>query len=650
MITVQKIVKKLCLPNPHSIKSEADREIYYTQNKSVLFMIIVNFAVLVGFSLIARRPLLPMQKFGLCMTTFIASVFACTCRSYPLVFKTLIFMTLTLYRPVSLLYCKDTFFFNCASVYLIPAYLLFLIGWKAFALQVIIQITYLFVLYKEELIVTLNSMTPEAYAERTITMVAVSMFMNSIIILVSQITLNRTRNQIFTEKVKKAGLKRQKQFFLSFSHEIRNLINTMIGSVQLSMLETLPPKVKDLLKNSEVCGELLLHLVNNILDTGKLEIGELEVNPTSNSLPDTLEKVWRICAQLIKSKSLRGEIKIPNDLPELVRIDRYRLIQVMMNLVSNSIKFTDAGKICIDVSWLEETGEITDQCFEPLPFNSEEEGIFEKDLAVSVISQSHLVFRDSDKKKIESPSKRRKKTPSKGILKIIVTDTGCGIPNEKLPSLFSKFNQLNDDPSKRKIGTGLGLFITKELVEKMDGQIRAYSEVDKGTSFIICIRSEALVDDDVEATAESCVSLPKTKRLRAMIVDDIDFNTIVLSQYFNKLDIEVAAVAKDGQEAFEKFEAYAKEGQSFDIVAMDVDMPIMDGKKAVQLIRSYEVKHNLSACFIFMASGNCDESEIAECVDSQDIGSKTKANVFLKKPVSLEDVSRVLRTRFGNKV
>ena len=130
----------------------------------------------------------------------------------------------------------------------------------------------------------------------------------------------------------------------------------------------------------------LLHLVNNIVDTGKVEIGELEVNPTPNAIGSLLEKVWGVCAQLIKTKRLNGRMYVKDNLPDMVSVDHHRLMQILLNLVGNAIKFTDTGSILIDVQWLSGEDEVTEESFEPCPFD--EDGLFEKIKAVGILNKN----------------------------------------------------------------------------------------------------------------------------------------------------------------------------------------------------------------------------------------------------------------------
>ena len=416
-----------------------------------------------------------------------------------------------------------------------------------------------------------------------------------------QDSLVKAHQQISEDKIKKADLERQKIFLLSFSHEIRNLINSMTGSIQLAILENLPVKVDSLLHNSQVCGEMLLHLVNNILDTGKVEVGELEINPAANRIDETLEKVWSVCAQLIKAKKLTGKMRVKTCLPSILIIDNYRLMQIMLNLVGNSIKFTENGSINIDVEWILGEQDVTPECFEPVPFDEEDEGLFDKSQACKIFNKSLLLLDLHNKKLNKRSESNIQQAHNKGILKIIVTDSGSGIPEDNIHRLFKKFSQVSSDPSKRKLGTGLGLFITKQLIEKMGGQIKAYSKLGKGTVFIVCIPVEAIQAPQKQArSVKTFIEMVESAKLNAMIVDDAEFNLVIINSTLTKLGVNVDTIARNGSEAFEKYKENVKGKKSFDVVTMDVETPVMDGKKAVQLIRAYEREFDLEPCLIII--------------------------------------------------
>jgi signal transduction histidine kinase len=156
-------------------------------------------------------------------------------------------------------------------------------------------------------------------------------------------------NQAEEAEKKKNDFEKQKNFLLGFSHELRNLINSLIGNVKLASVDNVSEKAKELLLNAEHCAEMLLHLINNILDTGKVELGDLEINTSPIKIYDVMERVWSVCAELIKNKHLRGRMKIQKDIPKVLEIDHYRLMQIFLNLVGNAVKYTDAGEIDITV-------------------------------------------------------------------------------------------------------------------------------------------------------------------------------------------------------------------------------------------------------------------------------------------------------------
>ena len=235
-------------------------------------------------------------------------------------------------------------------------------------------------------------------------------------------------------------------------------------------------------------------------------------------------------------------------------------------------------------------------------------------------------------------------TAIKGILKFTVSDTGIGIKPQDQEKLFQKFSQLHS--SEKKLGTGLGLYITRELCRKMNGDIRVFSKPNHGSTFMICIPTEVeqALDDDLN-TLETMPSqqMIRSKNLKALLVDDSDFNIRVLKSYLSTLGVTDVTTAFNGQEAFQQYKDAIEHHQPFDFITMDVDMPIMDGKEATKLIRAYECENKISSSLIVMVSGNCMESEISSCLDKN---GEIRADYFLKKPVTSEQLLAPLARRF----
>jgi len=203
--------------------------------------------------------------------------------------------------------------------------------------------------------------------------------------------------------------------------------------------------------------------------------------------------------------------------------------------------------------------------------------------------------------------------------------------------------QVTSDPSKKKLGTGLGLYITKELCNRMDGDIRVFSKLGSGSAFCVCLPVQPEKrENDLLLDRDLIRRLALQKNLKAMIVDDEQFNHIILREYLNKLGVEVVELAENGLIAYNKYESRikAKNRPDFiDIVTMDLNMPVMDGKTSAQKIREIELRYNLGPCLLIIVSANCIESEISYCTNKD---GSIRANAFLKKPATLDEMSRII--------
>jgi len=438
----------------------------------------------------------------------------------------------------------------------------------------------------------------------------------------------------------------ERQILLGFSHELRNHINSLMGNIKLANLEQLSEKTTGLLLNAEICGELLINLVNNILDVGKIEINELEISHVPIRLHTLMEDIWKVCSEMIQRKNLKGRMRVQKQIPKVLNLDYYRITQIVINLVSNAVKFTTTGLIDVSIEWVSNTDSVVHSCFEPVPFNDEndqDEGLFEKKQAISVLSEEVFV--------LNSPFKRTRKNPpsslverNKGILKITVTDTGCGISKSDVEKLFTK-KPRSESGSGRRASTSLGLYVTKELCKKMDGDIKVFSREGKGSSFIICIPIDPVVSETRHfLQIESIKNIVGPKNLKALVVDDIPLNNIILKDFFVKMGVEVVDSAENGESACEKYKNILARRDQLNIVTMDLDMPIMDGKAAAKVIRNFEIENDLEPCLLIITSGNSIESEIKECMDPS---GEIRADAFLKKPLSMEDLIRVVMSNYS---
>lgn len=641
------LLNDLSKPNPKFVQDKFHQEIAHNRTKAVL---VLECLLLGSYALQLLQNKNPAAIGMIIFSLLTIITLLLSCRSHPEVFNVFYNIVVATYGPFHLYY-NDAICFSWKGIQTFPIIVLLFTGSVYHCvIQAFFQLILLKTVYEPAIINSLSFSSPEAFG--TSFSSSTLMFTPLVILFVAsmQMSLQNAYKKISVVEKKKEEIEKQKVFLLGFSHELRNLINSIMGNVSLASLENPTNKVKDFLSNAEFCGKMLLHLVNNILDTGKAEIGDLEINPCATKVYDTMENIWSICSELIKRKNLKGVITIQKNIPRVLNMDHYRLTQIFLNLVGNAVKFTDTGSINVNVEWIPDMYEVSDGCFEPRPFRNNEsdfdEGMFEKTRNISILGYSclelDLLHRQINKKLLLLPTNCHK-----GVLKVTVSDTGNGINETDLSKLFQKFTQVNADSAKRKLGTGLGLFITKELCNKMGGDIQVFSRPGEGTCFIFCVPMECVIDHNRPVTEP--VTPPSTfsgKKLKAMVVDDMMFSRDLLKDYLQKLDIEVVDTAINGLEAYKKFTENSNKNASLNIVVMDLDMPLMNGKDAAWKIREYEARMGLEPCLLMIASGNCGHAEIDECIDKTGF---IRADVFLRKPLEINDIARAIANFYNSR-
>ena len=640
-------ISNSCRPNPKYTKNKAQEEAFYLRNKTVINLEILMIFFFILNLLRGQTSLFNSILAISCCITIILFLFL-TCRLHPEVFNISYNIIVAAYGPNVVTGHICGVYGAWLGTLTFPIFVLLFTGSKIhFILQGILQILFLNTIYQPKMKTAVEEMSPEMFVYSFSRTSNVMIVLNIVFVMCFQIFLQKAYTKLMDTEKKREELERQKIFLLSFSHELRNLINSLMGNVKLASLENIGTKAKSFLQNADLCGELLVHLVNNILDTGKVEVGDLEINSSIVDIYETIEKIWGVCFELIRRKDLRGVLRVQSHLPRMLKIDHYRLTQILLNLVGNAVKFTERGCIDLNMEWIDGESRVTNKNFIPHPFCEDEEselneGMFEKNQNISKIDGSMLSLNLLKKKTSDENATTTKK---KGILRIVVTDTGCGMSKESLKHIFKKFSQVNRDVSKRNLGTGLGLFITRELCERMGGQIRVYSKEDKGSCFIICIPTE-VADDNPQVRIRTCSMMAMTiqARLKAIIVDDMELNRNIFRGLFDRLNIETIDTAQDGQEAFEKYKDLISRGNNLDLIILDID--ITDGKTSVEKIREFETRNGLKPCTIIMMSGNCSETEIAEYLSKK---GKIRADRFLKKPISLNQLSDAVSQNYKDK-
>ncbi|WP_323750676.1 ATP-binding protein [Marinobacter sp.] len=308
-------------------------------------------------------------------------------------------------------------------------------------------------------------------------------------------------------------------FLASMSHEIRTPLNGMLGMLGLAVEDESDPRQKSRIEIASKAGENLLSLLNDILDISKVEAGKLSLEIIPFSARDLINECTTLHAQQARRKHIALVGEIDGDLPKHFLGDPTRTRQVLNNLLSNAIKFTDRGKVSVKASYLS------------------------------------------------------------GTLRIEVSDTGIGMSQEGLHKIFSPFSQADSDTTRLYGGTGLGLTLCRQLVDRMNGRIEVKSTPGKGTHFTVTLPlpiHDEPIQEILPAERASSEPMPSIKIL---LVEDNHVNQLVASAILRRLGHKVDN-AENGQEALA-----ALRRENYDLVLMDCQMPVMNGYEATRAIR-----------------------------------------------------------------
>ncbi|HTD98582.1 MAG TPA: PAS domain S-box protein [Mucilaginibacter sp.] len=328
--------------------------------------------------------------------------------------------------------------------------------------------------------------------------------------------------ELIAAKEEALQLSRAKDMFISvMSHEIRTPLNAVIGISHL-MLDDNPVEIqKENLSILRFSAENLMTLINNVLDFTKIETGNIELEKTEVELNELVQSITNSMQFNAGEKKIYLKCSIDETIPEVVIGDSARLCQVLLNLVGNAVKFTETGGVTIDLKVVEQTN---------------------KDVKI----------------------------------RFAVTDTGIGIANDKINTIFESFKQAEADTSRKYGGTGLGLAITKRLIELHDAKINVDSVPGVGSTFWFTIKFDkghihAINNNKVETGLQ----------LNVLVVDDNQINRLLINKVLGKWGATID-FAENGLEAVNKIE----NNPNFDVVLMDIHMPVMGGLEATQIIRA----------------------------------------------------------------
>ncbi|MCL2069478.1 MAG: response regulator [Treponema sp.] len=406
---------------------------------------------------------------------------------------------------------------------------------------------------------------------------------NTVIYLIGKYTIGTLAN---ARQEAEDASKAKSSFLATMSHEIRTPMNAITGIAQIQLQKNnLPEEYAQALEKIHRSSHSLLGIINDILDLSKIETGRMEITPVEYDVPSFIHDTVQLNMVRIGSKPIEIILDIDEKLPSKLIGDELRLKQILNNLLSNAIKYTEKGQVKLSVS----------------------HSANEKDV----------------------------------ILRFTVEDTGQGMKSEDCGKLFSEYTRFNIDSNRATEGTGIGLNITKNLVELMEGTIKAESEYGVGSRFTVTIRQQAVECEAIGAELAQQMrsfTLSREKQHaglqilrepmpygKVLIVDDVETNLYVAEGLMSAYDLQIET-AISGFAAIEKVER----GSTYDVIFMDHMMPQMDGIETTQKLRVMGYRGTIVALTANALAGNAD------------MFKQNGFDDFISKPIDLRNLNSIL--------
>ncbi len=378
-----------------------------------------------------------------------------------------------------------------------------------------------------------------------------------------RIEKNLTDAKELAEKAKRTAedaVKSKQQFLSNMSHEIRTPMNAIIGFTKVLLKTDLSVKQKEYLSAIKLSGDALIVLINDILDLAKVDSGKMTFEQVPFKMAQSIAAMLHLFETKIQEKNLELVKEYDPQIPDVLLGDPVRLHQIILNLVSNAVKFTAKGKITVGVRLIEENAE-------------------------------------------------------KVTIEFAVTDTGIGIPENKIGKIFDNFQQASSGTSRLYGGTGLGLAIVKQLVEPQGGCINVKSKLGEGSNFSFVLNFQK-TNEKVESETELIELGTELKNINVLVVEDIALNQLLMKTLLEDFGFELDIVS-NGKIAIEKIQ-----NKSYDIILMDLQMPEMNGFEATEYIRT-KLHSNIP---IIALTADVTTVDVAKC-------KAVGMNDYIAKPV-----------------